>query len=430
MLNKVRAAIKDFAMFSGGEEITVALSGGADSMALLYALLELSDEYNLKISAAHLNHMLRGEEALRDAQFVKKECARLKIPLEERSIDVAAFAKEYGLSTELAARQVRYAFLKECSKSLIATAHTASDNLETVIMNLTRGTGIKGLCGIPPVRENYIRPLIYVTRAEVEQYCKEKVIDYVTDSSNLTDDYTRNVIRHKIVPVLKDINPLVEQSVTDTSRLLTQDNMFINDTAKICFNNTYKNGVLHTEELVELPTAVLSRVLRIFCEREGIQGTDSGHIKTLCDMVQKGFGRAVLPGKTTVELNKSALSVAKDSTEETVKFTVELTKTEIEKQQNVNNLFLKNAIDCDKIVGNIEIRTRKEGDEITLVGRGLTKSLKKLFNEEKIPLELRNIIPVISDDAGVIWVYGIGVNSRVAVGSKTKNIYIVNTIKE
>lgn len=433
MLSKVRAAINDHAMLQKSRDITVALSGGADSMALLYALLELSDELDLKISAAHLNHNLRGAESKRDEDFVVQQCRRLRVPLVTESVDVAAYSQENHLSTELAARKIRYDFLQENSAGLIATAHTASDSLETVILNLTRGTGIKGLCGIPPVRDNFIRPLIYVTRKEVEAYCALKGIEYVTDSSNLTDDYTRNVIRHKIVPVLKEINPAVESTVTDTARLLTQDEMFLNDTARVCFESTFKNGELGALELREIPKAVSSRVLRLFCEKEGIKGIDNGHIETLYTMMLQGKGAAVLPGKITIEVKNGVLSKKRESTVPDVKFKVELVKTDmtnIENQQNVNSLLLKNAMDCDKIVGDVQIRTRKQGDEISLVGRGVTKSLKKLFNEEKIPQGLRDFIPVISDSVGVVWVYGIGASRRVAVSDKTKNIYIVNTIKD
>lgn len=433
MLSKVRAAIKDHAMLQKSRDITVALSGGADSMALLYALLELSDELDLKISAAHLNHNLRGAESKRDEDFVAQQCRRLRVPLVTESVDVAAYSQENHLSTELAARKIRYDFLQENSAGLIATAHTASDSLETVILNLTRGTGIKGLCGIPPVRDNFIRPLIYVTRKEVEAYCALKGIEYVTDSSNLTDDYTRNVIRHKIVPVLKEINPAVELNVTDTARLLTQDEMFLSDTARVCFESTFKNGELGALELREIPKAVSSRVLRLFCEKEGINGIDNGHIETLYTMMLQGKGAAVLPGKITIEVKNGVLSKKRESTVPDVKFKVELIKTDmtnIENKQNVNSLLLKNAMDCDKIVGDVQIRTRKQGDEISLVGRGVTKSLKKLFNEEKIPQGLRDFIPVISDSVGVVWVYGIGASRRVAVSDKTKNIYIVNTTKD
>ena len=433
MLNKVRAAINDHAMLQKGRDITVALSGGADSMALLYALIELSDEFNLKISAAHLNHNLRGAESKRDADFVQQQCRYFGVKLVSHTADVLGYAEKNHLGTELAAREIRYAFLAQNSSGLIATAHTASDNLETVIMNLTRGTGIKGLCGIPPVRDNFIRPLIYVTRQEVEDYCAQKQIPFVTDSSNLTDDYTRNIIRHRIVPVLKNINPAVEATVTHSAHLFREDERFLSDTAHICFSQAFKDNSLCTADFAELPEAIASRVLRLFCDAISIKDTDNGHIKTLYNIALKNSGKAVMPGKITVECENNTLRIEEPKRDNRLKFKVKITKTDIsttENQEKVNNLLLKNAIDCDKIVGDIKIRTRLPGDEISLCARGVTKSLKKLFNEEKIPMQLRDIIPVISDAAGVIWVYGFGASRRVAVTKQTKNIYIVDTIKD
>ena len=201
MLKKVLAAIEDYGMLGKGSTVTVALSGGADSVALLYCLLELKEQFSLNIRAAHLNHNLRGDESLRDANFVADLCKKLNVDLSLKSADVSSVAKETGESIELAARRVRYDFLNEVSGGIIATAHTASDSFETMLFNLSRGTAIKGLSGIPPKRDNLIRPLIYCTRADVEEYCKQNNISFVTDSSNLSDDYTRNKIRHNVVPV-------------------------------------------------------------------------------------------------------------------------------------------------------------------------------------------------------------------------------------
>ena len=199
--NSVLKAIKQFSMLEKSHNVTVALSGGADSVSLLHILYELRDELGITLSAAHLNHMIRGDEALRDENFARQECEKLGIPFFCERADVPKYAKEHRVSTELAAREIRYEFLSNVSDGLIATAHTASDNIETIIFNLARGTGLKGLCGIPPVRENIIRPLIFCTREEIEAYCSANRLSYVTDSTNLSDDYSRNKIRHTIVPV-------------------------------------------------------------------------------------------------------------------------------------------------------------------------------------------------------------------------------------
>ena len=178
MLNSVKNAIKRYNMINGETEITVALSGGADSVALLLCLLELKDDLDVNISAAHLNHCLRGEESDRDEQFVRDLCKQLNVPLTVEKADVKGEADKTGESIELCARRIRYAFLERVTSGLIATAHTANDNIETVLFNMSRGTGISGLCGIPPKRDNIIRPLILVTREQVETYCAEKGVEF------------------------------------------------------------------------------------------------------------------------------------------------------------------------------------------------------------------------------------------------------------
>ena len=234
MLKKINEAVARFGLLQNAKDVTVALSGGADSMALLYALVELKDELGLQsITAAHFNHGIRGKEALRDQHFVEQQCKKLGIKLFLGSADVPAFAKENNLSLELAARQLRYQFFETLDTGLIATAHTASDNIETVLFNLTRGTALSGICGIPPKRDKYIRPLILCTRADIESYCAQKGIDFVTDSTNLSDDYTRNNIRHNVVPVLKQINQSAENAVSRMTAALREDEDFINNTISL-----------------------------------------------------------------------------------------------------------------------------------------------------------------------------------------------------
>ena len=233
MKELILKAIEQFSLIRKGDRVTVALSGGADSMSLLYALNSLKNELGISLFAAHLNHMIRGDEALRDEQFVKAECEKLGVKLFCERANIPEIAQKNGESLELCARKVRYTFLERVSNGgLVATAHTASDNLETMLFNLARGTAIDGLCGIPPKRDIYIRPLIFVTRDDVEKYCKQESVPFVTDSTNLSDDYTRNKIRHKIIPVLKEINQNAETSAVNTALNLREDASFIKLLAK------------------------------------------------------------------------------------------------------------------------------------------------------------------------------------------------------
>ena len=208
MLNKVLDTIKEFDMFKKSERLLVCLSGGADSVSLLLCLNELGYD----VCACHVNHQLRGRESERDQQFCEELCKKLNIELSVHRIDVTAFCKENAVSIEEGARELRYRIFDSIKADKICTAHTLSDCIETTVFNLARGTGLKGLCSIPPKRDRIVRPLINCTREEIIDYLKAKGQDFVTDSTNLTDEYTRNKVRHNIIPQLLRINPSLMKS--------------------------------------------------------------------------------------------------------------------------------------------------------------------------------------------------------------------------
>lgn len=426
MLQSVLTAIERFSLLSA-DNITVALSGGADSVALLHALCTLKDKLKINISAAHLNHMIRGDEALRDENFVKQLCGDMNIPLICESIDVPAYAEKNRLSIETAAREVRYAFFERINTGVVATAHTASDNLETVLFNLARGTGLNGLCGIPPKRSIYIRPLILVTRDEVEAYCAENCLSYVTDSTNLSDDYTRNRIRHTVIPVLKSVNPSAEKTVARTVVSVREDEEFLNACADNYLSANFKDGFLTVDSAV--PPSVLKRAIKKYAEYIVPDlRLDSLHLNSIYSVSVNG-GRTSLPCDCIAEAKNGRLSVKnKLSNGKKTVFNVSTAvkdNTFFKNGEKVNNLLLNNSIDCDKIVGESVLRTRLPGDSVRLAGRGCTKTLKKLMNELKIPNELRDSVPVLADDDGVIWVYGAGTASRCAVNEKTEKVMII-----
>lgn len=425
MINKVLDAIKKFSLLQKGDDVTIALSGGADSVSLLYALLSIKDELGITVNAAHLNHLIRGDEAERDQKFVTDLCEKLGVTLFCEKADVPKIAKENGISLELAARQVRYEFLERVATGKVATAHTASDNLETMIFNLARGTSLKGLCGIPTKRGIFIRPLILCTRQNVEDYCKQNNLSFVTDSTNLCDDYSRNKIRHNVIPVLKGINSSAEESALRTSQSLMEDNSYLeNISEEILFKNLCDNG-LSVKDCENIAPAIFKRVIKrnfeiLFPEVM----LDSRHINDIYSICLCGVGKINLPSNVYAVVKNGYLSYEDEEIKNTVNFAVKVTENE-----NVNNLFSNNVIDCDKIIGKWILRTRTVGDEIRLHKRGVTKTLKKLFTENKVPNELRDKIPVIADEKGVIWVYGMGVCERVAVTKNTRKILEVEVQK-
>ncbi len=434
MEKSILHAAERFAIPLTGRQITVALSGGADSMALLYALLNLRDELKITVSAAHFNHRIRGAEAQRDEDFVREVCKNLGVTLFLEAADVPDFAQRNKMSLELAARTLRYEFLERVSPDLIATAHTASDNLETVLLNLTRGTGLKGLCGIPPVRGRFIRPICLCTRGEIEEYCQKNNIAFVTDSTNLCDDYTRNKLRHGAVPVLKEINGSVENTVSRMSAALTEDCDFIEGVAQKEYKVRHFDGSIKLDGFEKLHPAVAKRVIMRYYEDIIGDSADAFHIDGIYSVCVNS-GRISLPKDMSATASDGILKIHKqgENYNHIPIFSVKTRETVndlFENSKKINNLLLKNSLDCDKIIGQLVVRTRQAGDSIRLKNKNCTKTLKKLYTEYRIPACLRDTNPVIADDVGVVWINGIGVADRCAAEASSARVLRIEVTKE
>ena len=295
MKTLVADALAKFRMLDGCRSVTVGFSGGADSCALLHTLWTMRDEYGTELSAVHVNHCLRGAESDRDEAFARELCEKLGIPIEVCRVDVRAAVRKHE-SLEEAARRLRYeCFDKVCEKygSRLASAHTANDSAETVLMNMIRGTGTKGLAGIPPVRGNMIRPLIYCTREQTEAYCRENGIDYVTDSTNLEDDCTRNRIRHSIIPLLKEFNPSFIGAVSRMTGAVGEDEDFIAGYAADCAEKCRTEGGYDSRKLKELHPAVLFRIIASELKENGVEPS-SLRVSQCAELIEKGMGKVNL----------------------------------------------------------------------------------------------------------------------------------------
>ena len=406
-ISKVNKAVKAFDMLQNGDSVIVALSGGADSVSLLNALIELRAEYNLTIYAAHLNHNLRGDEAKRDEDFVRKLCTKNSVELFVKSVDIRTLAEQRKQSEELCGRDERYKFFDELSGKLcakVATAHTASDNAETVIFNLTRGAGINGLSGIAPVRDNIIRPLIYVTRGEVEEYCRENNLEYVTDSTNLQDEYTRNKIRHSVIPVLKELNPDFENTITRESDMLRSVNSFVELKTDETIEQIKTENGYNCKLLSELPEALRLSVIHKLCKLQ--KGEVDYKAVKLIDGALEG-GAVTLESGLTAVCKQGTLRFVKDREEDYF--------SEIELKLNTSFIYKGKEYSVKELKledENIVFRTRRAGDTFTLPKRNVTKTVKKLLNELKIPEENRDSLILAAKESEVLWIEGVGVSRR------------------
>lgn len=289
-LEKIRSAVSDYQMLQRGDAVVAALSGGADSVSLLYALKELSGELGITVSACHINHHLRGEESDSDMRFCEELCSRLGVPISVREAEVGSMQQKHE-SLEECARRVRYDFFAEVSGGKkLATAHNSNDCAETVLLNLMRGTGLKGLCGVPPVRGNIVRPLIYCTRDDVEEYCKSKGLTWVTDKTNLCDDYTRNKVRHIILPEMLKINGSLFSTMNRMEKSLREDSDFLEEMARQALESAKKPGGFDSAALADLPKPVQSRAIKHIFFAGGIEPS-ALRINTAAEILAAGRGK-------------------------------------------------------------------------------------------------------------------------------------------
>ena len=419
MLNKLLEMIRRYDMIRSGDRITVAFSGGADSVALLYGLYLLKEKLNIRLEASHFNHGLRGEESDRDEAFCRRFCDQYDIAIHVGHGTVTAGKK--GL--EAAARDARYGFL-ETLPGKIATAHTADDNAETVLMRIVRGTGLKGLGGITPVRGRILRPMLNVTRQEILAFLQENYLTFVEDSTNGEDAFLRNRLRHHVMPLLTAENPRLAENLSAMAMQLRQDEEAL---------STMTGEAADVEHLRTMPSALRSRWIASFLEDNGIREPESRHILLVEKLIFSGnpSARADLPGGTTVAREYDRLVMRREAeplgtVELPLEGVVELPELDLRVHITAAES-LENSRDSFTVCpqGTVVMRCRNAGDEIRLSGG--RKSVKKLMIDRKIPADTRLRIPVISDDAGVLGIYGFGADlNRIGMGiriyfEKTEN---------
>ncbi len=432
MICKVIETVEKYCLLENVKSVAVGVSGGADSMCLLHILSSLKDKYGITIKAVHINHNLRGEEALRDENLVRDYCREKGIELTVHSVDVSALASELGVGTEECGRKVRYECFEKAECDAVAVAHSLSDSIETTVYNLLRGTGLKGLCGIPVKREpNIIRPLIFCTREEIEAYCEKENIPYITDSTNLTDDYTRNYIRHNIIPSFEKVNSSSVGNISRTCAVLSEENDFIEKSACDLIRDAKTGRGYDAEIFYSSHPAVRKRaVLILLCEKMSKQPLYI-HTDLVNSIIENKGGKVEVSADMYAVVKDGILSFTGD--DEKVEFWQTCFKEgKAESPYGVYRIFggeadykAYGAFDAEKIKGDLTLTSRKEGDRFSFRNRKVSKSLKKLFNELKIPVSEREKTAVLRDAENIVWVEGVGVNSPYIPDKSSEKIFVI-----
>lgn len=416
MLNKVRNTIKKYGLLEKGDGVLIGLSGGADSVCLTHILYSLSEELGIKIYTAHMNHCLRGIYADNDEHFAVSFSKGLGIECIAEKNDVRSYAEKNGVSEEMAGRELRYAFFervrKEYGLTKIATAHNKNDNAETILMNFMRGSGISGMCGIPFRRGAVIRPLMDAKRSEIENYCRENGLKYVTDSTNHETVYTRNKIRLELIPAIqRDFNPGFIGTVTKNAALMSEELDFIEEQADISFEKV-TDGAVPVDELKKLHAAVRRRVIIRMMRSSGISDISSEYVEGVMRLAEREHtGTSInLPDGNTAWIEYGKLFIGK-SEQEALPFEYILPIGE-EVYIKELEITVKAEISEGKDVfkGNeasrIAVRSRRGGDYFYPVGMDGRKKLKNYFIDEKIPRSKRGKTGILTIDDEIAWIIG------------------------
>ena len=458
MYEKVIPYIKENNLIKSGDKILVALSGGPDSVCLLNILFKLKEELNIDIAAAHLNHLLRGEDAFEDEKYVINICNEMGIKCFTRRVDINAYAKEHKLSSEMAGRNVRYDFFDEIIEeegfNKVATAHNANDQAETILFRLMRGTGLEGLGGIKASRDNkIIRPILCLTREEVEEYIKLNKLSPRIDKTNFEKIYNRNKIRLDLLPYMKEnFNQDIIQTINRMSMLLQKDNEFLESLSLNLYNKyckQYEDYFIIKKEIFKEEEPIVNRVLRHALTEYSKSNYDfeMKHIYKIIYLAKNNSGKLVdLPNGIYVEniygniyiKNKVQKRYIDNKMEE-----ISLDKDNIDKNQikiynfNVEFFVIKDCevndvslnqnnliryFDLDKINNNISIRNRRNGDKIIPLGMNGSKKIKDIFIDMKIPKEERDTTPILCFDEKIAWIIGIRTSEQYKLTNKSKNI--------
>ena len=441
MCENVLDYIRQEHMFDSGDRVLIAVSGGADSVCLLSLLCRFQEQLGIKaLSVIHIHHGLRGQEADRDARFVKELCDTLKVPCRICCHDVASYADRHGYSIEEAGRIIRYrVFAEEAARvgaNKVAVAHHRDDGVETILHHLLRGSGLKGLAGIPAVRDNIVRPLLCVGKEEIEGYLAAGQISYCLDSTNATDQYTRNKIRHQLIPLALQINERAAENIRQAGRFMGQADEYLESQAAKLFGQSviceetgdYRQAVIPVSILKEHPEIIRTYVIRQMIRSCSLSIKDitAEHIYQVLGLLEKSTGAHIdLPGRLSAEREYGMIRVfcgtgafeCREPALPTLHFRKRLAA---DGQEIPKNQYTK-WFDYDKIKGTLSARTRSAGDYI-MIHSGKHKSLKSYLVDEKVAQRQRDKILLLAEENHVVWIVGYRISEYYKITKETKVI--------
>ena len=444
MRRQVEEFIRKHGLLQRGNQVLAAVSGGADSVCLLYLLVQLREEWELDLRAVHVHHGLRQQEADRDEEFTKQICKTYEVNCICRRVDVKDFAEKEGMSVEEAGRILRYQCLEEEAKKWekesnapvrIAVGHHGDDNVETILFHLFRGSGLKGLGGIRPLRGRIIRPLLTVTRKEILIFLRDNKISYCEDSTNRSSEYTRNKLRHRIMPLIEaEINERAPEHILQAAERMHQADEFLEKQARQWLNEygekeEEKNKLRRTgadaKQLFREAAIIQTYVIRQMIEQLSGSRKDltSIHVEDVRQLLEKQAGKQVdLPYGLTARRTYDYLWIEKSGNPPSVRLPqLKFTQFFYEKGMEIPQNQYTKWFDYDRIKGVLSVRTRQTGDYFLLPGGG-QKTIKAYMIDEKIPSDIRNQIPLLADGSHILWIIGKRISDGCKVTPETKRI--------
>ncbi len=410
---KVSDTVRKYHMIDPGDRIIAAVSGGADSMALLTAFNTLSRITPFNFTVAHVNHGIREAEADRDEAFVREVCSGLGIPFSVAHLNVPETASQTGEGVEECGRRLRYSFFRETDpEAKIATAHNLNDCEETFLFNLARGASLRGLTGIPPVRDNIIRPLIECSRKEIEEYLTAKNVEHVTDSTNFSDDYSRNRIRHIIIPVLKELNPEFDAAFLNCTNTLKADDSELDRLAGAVVAEARRGDGFIADVVLSQQEAVRNRsVINIF-KLFGCSEPEYRHVRLFTET-----GSVNLPGDITVTVYKGLIRNISGFTESKK---LELIPVLSEQTAGLTPKELSQGAYADMaLVRDAAVRKRRPGDRFLPPGSNCSRSLKNMFSDNNVPANKREKALILEKNSVILYVEGIGTSAYAIPNNNT-----------